>query len=200
VVDLRGATSAIPVGEGFFPSVPTGTNVPSRGYGAEIGAHVYFMNLGPARLGAGVGLLRVRGTASAVVAGSGSSSAASTPVSSPDVHATLTAVAPQLSINFGSAAGWSYLSAGVGQAKLTSSTSAFVGTGTGSAAVPAREADSGMLRSVNIGFGARWFAKPRLGVSFDVRAHIVAASAARSSGPATPRATLMAASVGVSVR
>jgi hypothetical protein len=53
---------------------------------------------------------------------------------------------------------------------------------------------------VNIGAGARWFAKDRLGVSFDLRAHVISAGVADGSGVATPRATVMAASVGISVR
>ena len=64
VIDVRGLTSAIPQDAGFFPSVPAGTSVPSRGSGIEVGAHVYLMRFGPARLGIGASALRVRRVAS----------------------------------------------------------------------------------------------------------------------------------------
>jgi hypothetical protein len=116
------------------------------------------------------------------------------------VDAALTVIAPQLSFNFGSSAGWSYLSAGVGRARVTSVTSAFGGAASGSGVTPAGEATSGMLPSLNFGAGARWFAKSRLGVSFDVRFHKMSAGTAGDARPATPRTTVMAASVGISVR
>jgi len=197
VVDLRGVTSAIPLDAAFFPPVPKGTSVPSRGYGVEVGAHVYLISLGPARLGVGASLLRVRGGASPASPSSGSSPTAAV---TPSVDAALTVIAPQLSFNFGSAAGWSYLSAGVGRARITSVTSAFGGGGAEASVTPAGEANSGMLPSLNIGGGARWFAKARLGVSFDVRVHKMSPGISGDTGQSTPRTTVMAASVGISVR
>jgi hypothetical protein len=198
-IDLRGVTSGLPVGAAFFPPAPSGTRIPTRGYGVDAGAHVYPLQLGPARLGVGVGLMRVRGAAPAVAL-SGSTSSSTTASTTPEVDSALTIIAPQLSFNFGSSAGWSYLSAGVGRARVRTETSDF----RSDAAVPdvtaGAAANSGSRRSVNIGAGARWFAKAHLGVSFDVRLHMISAGDAEGSRPATPRSIVTAASVGISVR
>ena len=199
VIDIRAATSAIPQDAGYFPPVPSATIAPSRGYGIDVGAHVYLMRLGQGRVGLGASVLRVRGVTSPAAPASGSSSA-TTPAAAPDVDATLSTVAPQLSLNFGSAQGWSYVSAGVGRAQVTTGTSAFGGAGSGTATTPAQSVDSGSRSTVNVGGGARWFAKARMAFSFDVRIHFVAAGAAEGTVPATPRTTLVAASAGVSLR
>jgi len=200
VIDVRGATSGIPVDAAFFPPAPAGTSLPARGFGVDVGAHVYPMDLGPARLGVGVRLLRVRGAASPAAPVASSIVGSSTGAATPAIDAAVTVIAPELSFNFGSAAGWSYLSAGVGRARVTSVSSAFGASGAGSTAIAPGDANSGMLRSVNIGGGARWFTKARLGVSFDVRVHLISAGSTEGTRPATPRATVMAASVGISVR
>ncbi len=199
VIDVRGATSPIPQDVSFFPPVPTGTIVPSRGYGIDVGAHVYLMQLGPGRLGIGASALRVRGTASPEAPASGSASA-TTSATTPDVDATLTTFGPQLSFNFGSTEGWSYVSAGVGRAKLTTGASAFGGGGSGTTMTPARSVDGGTRSSASVGGGARWFVKARLAFSFDVRVHLVSAGAAEGTVPATPRMTLLVASAGMSLR
>ncbi|NOT26740.1 MAG: hypothetical protein HOP16_11620 [Acidobacteria bacterium] len=196
-IDARGAISGLPVDAGFYPSAPTGTNVPGRGPGIDVGGHVYPWQLGIARLGIGATLLRTRGSASAAVASSGSQS---TDTVTPDASMTLTVLAPQLSFNFGTSAGWSYLSAGVGRARIASATSAFGSATSQGGVTPADEVNSGFRHSVNIGAGARWFAKPRLGVSFDLRVYVISAGKASETRPATPRATVTVGSVGISVR
>ena len=196
VIDIRGATGGLPSDAAFFPPMPSGTSIPTRGYGVDVGAHFYPMQLGPARLGVGVGVLRVRGTASPEPPSSSSATASTVP----DVDSALTVIAPQLSFNFGSSAGWSYLSAGLGGARVTSVTSAFRQEGTVPEVTPGGEANSGFRRSTNLGAGARWFAKTRLAVSFDLRIYFVSAGSAEGTSPGTPRSTLTSASVGVSVR
>lgn len=145
VVDLRGATSGLPSDTGFYPPLATETLVPSRAFGFDAGAHVYLFTLGPARIGLGASYLRVRGT-------------------TPGVTATFSTVAPQVSFNFGSTNGWSYLSAGYGRALVDTT----VNDPTGSVR------DSGSLGAVNFGGGARWFIRAHLGVGFDVRWHRLA--------------------------
>jgi len=200
VVDVRGATSAIPQDTGFFPPVPAATIIPSRGYGIDIGAHVYVMQLGAGRLGIGASVQRIRGTASPATPASGSISATSTPATRPDVYATLTSFTPQLSFNFGSADGWSYVSAGVGRTQLTTGTSAFGGDGSGTTMTPARSVSGVARSSFNIGGGARWFAKVHTAFSFDVRFHFISAGVAGDTVPPTPRTTLAVASAGISLR
>ena len=51
VVDIRGTTISLPQDAPFFPDIPSSTAVPSRGYGIDVGAHIYVLQLGPARLG-----------------------------------------------------------------------------------------------------------------------------------------------------
>ena len=60
VIDVRGATSGIPSGPGLYPTLTEEASVPVRGFGADLGGHVYPLRLGPARLGIGVNLIYVR--------------------------------------------------------------------------------------------------------------------------------------------
>ena len=193
VLDVRVATSALPRDASFFPPLPSVTAVPAYGLGFEVGAHIYLIQLGPARLGIGASVLRTRGRSSP---GRPAGSATST---SPNVDSTLTNVAPQLSLNFGSREGWSYISAGVGQGDVQTATSAFTASGSGSAALrtPARSSDNPPVQSLNFGGGARWFTHAHLAFSFDVRFHVLAAGA---GGGASLRTTLVAGSAGISLR
>jgi hypothetical protein len=196
VVDLRVATSAIPSDATFLPPVPSATRVPTRGAGVEGGVHVYLFGLGPSRVGLGVSGLRVRGGAAP---GATSSGSGSTAVRTPEVDTALTVLTSQLSFNFGTGDGWSYLSAGVGRARVTAVTSPIPDATTGSV-VPGASTNTGLLPSTNVGGGARWFLGGHLAVSFDVRVHLIRPGAAKGSRTATPGATVTAASVGISVR
>jgi hypothetical protein len=164
VVDVRGVMAGIPNATAFFPTVPLADAVPARGFGIDLGAHVYPMRLGPSRIGLGVNLVRVRGR-----------------VGPPDVTARFSAAAPQISFNFGSRSGWSHLSFGYGTAGIRSQSAGGV-------------ASSGNVGAVNMGGGARWFLTPHAAVSFDIRFYRLAA------GDSTPKTTIVAASVGVSLR
>jgi hypothetical protein len=155
--------SSLPTDAAFYPPVPSGTIVPSRGFGIDAGGHVYLMSLGPARLGLGAGVLRARGTADSV----------------PKVTTRVTAVAPQISANFGSAQGWSYLSAGYGWARVDSS------------ATPGTTRHGDVASSANVGFGARWFTSRHVAFSFDLRFHMASTS---------PKTTLTVGSVGMSLK
>jgi len=157
VIDVRGTTSGMPSGGGLYPTLSEGASVPARGFGVDLGGHVYPVSLGAARVGVGVNFIRVRGT-------------------SVDAHATVQTIAPQLSLNFGTGDGWSYLSAGLGTARVHAGTSVSV-------------------RSVNAGGGARWFLNRHAGVSFDVRMHTLAAE-----GITMPAARLVSVAVGFSLK
>ena len=203
VVDIRGAITSIPRDAAIFPTVPIGTQIPSLGTGVVIGAHLYPIRLGPMRLGIGASALRVRGTASPATPDSESTSASSVADAAalgPDVDATFTTIAPELSLNFGSAQGWSYISAGVGRAHVTTGTSAFGGGQSGITATGEQSLDGGTRTSTNVGGGARWFTRAHLAFSFDVRLHIVSAGDAEASAPAAPGMTFFVASVGIGLR
>ena len=193
-IDLRGATAAVPQSPGFFPAVPTGTLIPARGFGIDIGGHVYVASLGAARIGIGANLVRVRSTASPSESPS-TSTPSTTPAlpTTPRVVATITTLAPQLSFNFGSSAGWSHVSLGYGRAHVKTSRSAFR---TGAEA----KRDSGGTSALNFGGGARWFFKTHLAFSFDLRFHMMSAGSADDTAPATPKATFVTATVGISLK
>lgn len=192
VVDLRGATSGVPSAAEFYPPIDDNADddqelvVPARGYGFEIGAHVYPFRLGPARVGLGVAFGRVRATAVSALpddaAGDGADGddEAAEPATV-DVIARGQTLAPQVSFNFGTSDGWSYLSVGYGGAAFRTR-------------VGSEERETKGLSALNFGGGARWFFTDHLGVGFDVRWHKVAA------GDTTPATTMFAAAVGLSVK
>jgi hypothetical protein len=157
VLDIRGATSGLPAGIGLYPDLEDEFTVPSRGFGIDVGGHVYFLSLGPARLGVGVNFLSVRGTTA-------------------DARATLQVISPQLSFNFGTGDGWSYLSAGVGTARMKAGASA-------------------SSQAINAGGGARWFVTRHRAVGFDIRMVKIAAD-----GDTMGASTQLVASVGLSVK
>ena len=156
VIDLRGATSGVPTTAALDPELEINARVPTRGFGFDGGAHVYLFGLGPARVGLGASYLRVRAT-------------------SADATVNVQLLAPQLSFNFGTANGWSYLSAGAGPARVEGAVAFDLG-------------------SVNAGGGARWFLNNHVGIGFDIRMHRLPAKRE------FPRTTLVSASVGVSLK
>jgi hypothetical protein len=193
VIDLRGSMVGIPDEAAFFPATKFSIAVPSRGFGFDVGAHVYPFGLGPARVGIGANVVRARGS-----------------VANPDVSAVITALAPQLSFNFGTRDGWSYLSAGYGTVRVSTEVDASVplapalipgGTAPspnleGTVTTRDRKTESGRLGVFNVGGGARWFLSRHLATSFDLRLYRVPAS----SGAGTVGFSAFGASVGLSVR
>jgi hypothetical protein len=159
VFDVSVAMSGVPAADALFAGLPAGTLVPTRAFGGGGGAHVYALQIGPSRLGFGIGVLVARG-------------------STPEASSTVAAVDPQISFNFGTADGWSFLSAGIGAVHVS--------------ADPGSVSET--VRSVNWGGGARWFLGPHLGVGFDVRVRHLAA------GDAVPKGTTVSGSVGVSLK
>jgi hypothetical protein len=200
VIDIRGAIGGLP-GEGYFPPVPTGTFVPSRGFGFDVGAHVYWMRIGAARLGLGLNVMRVRGTASTLPtapSSSGTTTPPATVVVLPDVESTFTTVAPQISFNFGTVDGWSYLSAGLGRGSFETR-AIFPGAPTDVATSDATRR-SASVTSMNFGGGARWFLVRHLAVGFDLRFHRLSSGDAGEESLGTPGAMPIAVTIGLSLR
>jgi len=99
--------------------------------------------------------------------------------------------APQISFNFGSGKGWSYLSGGLGVSQWS--------------LIPdGRDepfpSDTERLKTLNYGGGARWFAKPHLAFSFDFRFYAISPGSPYLGYPAPPRTTLIIIGAGVSVK
>ncbi len=115
-------------------------------------------------------------------------------VSYPGVTSQLTSLAPQGSLNFGSGAGWSYLSVGVGK-------SIWSVVPDGAAPTPA---DQQWRTTINFGGGARWFPRHHLSVGFDIRQYAVslgmAQVGAQAGLPPSPKTTLTVIAAGVSLR
>jgi len=176
IIDLRGAMSGAPGGAAFYPTVPAETRAPRRAFGFGAGAHVFPFQLGIARVGFGVDVMRVRGSA--------------TSVHNINAAMTVSTIAPQVSFNFGTREGWSYLSGGYG----TTQTNAKVETpaeGSTAAGTLMRGRRTG---SINIGGGARWFVRDHVAVGFDVRFHRFGAT------PGLPSTQIVGLLVGVSAR
>ena len=197
VIDVRGSTVGAPQAAGFYPAVPTGTLIPTRAFGFDLGGHVYLFQLGPARVGFGADLFRLRGTASPskpVTTGSTTTPppAPSAPTT-PDITVSVTTIAPQISVNFGGSTGWSYLSAGLGRAQVITERSAF---DKGQAA----RLESGQVTSQNFGGGARWFTSDHLAFTFDIRFHLLSPGKPQGDVRGTPRTRIVSASAGISLR
>jgi hypothetical protein len=98
-------------------------------------------------------------------------------------------LSPQVSLNFGNGSGWSYLSVGLSQ-----STWSLEPEGLGDY-LP----NSDKLKTLNFGGGGRWFIRPRLAFSFDVRFYAINPGFALTF-PATPRTRLLIIGAGISLK
>jgi hypothetical protein len=99
-------------------------------------------------------------------------------------------IAPDLSFNFGTGDGWSYLSGGIGPA---------VWSLVPDAAAPAN-ADRERLQTINYGGGARWFLNHRVAFSVDVRFYAINPGTPELGRPGGPRTTLLVIGGGISVK
>ena len=194
-VDLRGATSPVPQDAVFYPALDGSALIPQRGFGVDAGAHVYLFNLGPARLGVGASVIYLRSTTSAPEPVSAPESEIPPPEGQ-DVRFSQRTVSPQVSFNFGSRNGWSYVSAGMGTVRVVTSTSGSL----------SGERESTGIRNVNVGGGARWFLKSHVAFTFDVRLHRWSSGTAEAmpTEPAVPESTpgklLLTVGAGLSFR
>jgi hypothetical protein len=128
-------------------------NLPKRSWGLIGGVHFYPLRLGKITLGAGVTYVSARGKQQLeTVATDG------TVTTSPETIRHFTSISPEISLNFGSRRGWSYVSGGMfGQSQL------YVERADAPASnVPKRG-------TINYGGGARWFAREHLAFSVDAR-------------------------------
>lgn len=155
------------------------TELPGAGFGVEAGAHFYLLKWKAITFGLG---------AQVTVGRSHSTPADSSSLRS--VTERFTSFTPQLSLNFGTGNGWSYISGGIGSGKLFLVPDGGVET----------PVDQTALRTVNYGGGARWFIKPRLAFTLDVRWHQLDPASPQPTGPGTPRMTFMIFGAGASVK
>jgi hypothetical protein len=158
------------------------SELPGAGLGIHLGAHVYLFAWKAVTIGVGGDLTLAR------------SHSDERPLSAVDtaraVTERFTHVAPQLSFNFGTGRGWSYISGGIGPGIWS--------------VVPDGEAptpgDDERLQTINYGGGARWFAKPHVAFSFDVRFYAINPGSPQGGRPGSPRTTLLIMGAGISVK
>jgi hypothetical protein len=191
VVDVRGTSAGLPGDPGWTPTVPADTEVPSRGIGIDVGAHVYVLRLRRFALGVGGTWETARSRTSPPELAEG---APTTTVRPPSVTTRVTSLAPQVSLNFGHSLGWSYLSFGLGRTRVESSAEATTGT---AQYVPV---DSDWTKALNYGGGARWFINDHVGVGFDLRWYKLSIVEASATSRGAPRASLLTAAVGISLK
>jgi len=158
--------------------------LPGSGLGAQIGVHIYPLRTRVVTIGLG-GELAIGRARSAPVANATATGA--TPLRAAEER--ITSLSPQLSLKFGNGSGWSYLSAGLG------TTTWYLATDDLGEYPP----NSDRLKTLNYGGGGRWFIKPHLAFSFDVRFYAINPGFAYIF-PATPRTTLLIIGAGISVK
>jgi outer membrane protein with beta-barrel domain len=153
--------------------------LPGAGLGVQVGAHVYVLRIKVITFGLG---------AEAAVG-----RARQTPASGSTLKPTeerFSTFAPQLSFNFGNGHGWSYLSGGLGVSNW-----ALVHEGD-----DVTPADTEALKTLNYGGGARWFAKPHLAFSLDVRIYAISPGTPYLNNTGSPRTNLLVIGAGVSIK
>ena len=155
--------------------------LPGSGLGMQVGVHVYPVRWRAITFGIGGEFATGRAKQTPTAA----------QVSLRPSTERFTTLTPQLSFNFGTGNGWSYISGGLAQ-----STWAVVPKGQEGFA-----ADAEKLKTINYGGGARWFMKRHVAFSFDVRFYAINPGTPFFAGAlGSPRTTLLVIGAGVSVR
>jgi len=172
------------------PSVATDLEVadsplPTKSFGLVGGAHVYPLRLGKSvALGIGANIVFTRGSKAIET-----DNTDGTTTTGPTVRRHFRTISPEISLNFGHKNGWSYISGGMfGRSTLYLDR----------ADAPASDAPT--RATINYGGGARWFIKPHVAFSFDVRFYAINPGTPFGVLPGSPRTTLMAIGAGVSVK
>jgi len=156
------------------------TELPGAGIGGRVGAHVYLFKIMAVTIGVG----------GEAMLGRSSSAPAEGTTGLLAVDERLTSLGSQLSMNFGTGRGWSYLSGGIGRSKWSLHPAGAAET----------SADTESLPTMNYGGGARWFAKKHLAFSFDVRLYEIQPGTAGAGRPGSPRTRLLVVGAGVSFK
>ena len=186
VIDVHGAFMSLDAAGSAFPLGLEKAQLPSNGLGLDIGAHVYPLRGRVVSLGVGASLLFVRASKAPEVLED-----AEPDPTDPTVRTRIKAISPQVSLNFGSRRGYSYVSAGIGTMTraIDASEGVLLNEVTGDT----------HARTLNYGGGARWFASSHVAFSFDLRFYRVAAQEATTSSVSLPQQRFFVGSVGISI-
>jgi hypothetical protein len=181
-VDVRGVLARFgPTEEQATAIGYAKTDLPTKGWGLDLGAHVYPVRWRRVALGVGGNLMTSSGHAAPV-------NAKGKPTGR-ETDTRLKAMGTQLSLNFGSQEGWSYLSGGVGYATFTLENAAY----------PAPESPEKRL-TINYGFGARWTVRGHVGFAIDFRFYRLSAGDPEISTPTQPGTTRFTLGAGLTFK
>jgi hypothetical protein len=186
-VDVHGTVPMFPSSQPLADSRALGPNglteLPGAGLGIDVAANIYPLKWRAVTFGIGGHLMTARSRFTADPA---------TGLTS--VNERFTYLGPALSLNFGTGAGWSYLSAG-----MNASTWSILPVVDGVESPPLPP-DEQRVKTIDYGGGARWFAKPHLAFSFDVRFYAINPTTPVGVLPASPRTTLLVIGAGISIK
>jgi hypothetical protein len=184
VVDLHGAFMNFPSTAQLADSrgLVIG-QLPGAALGADVGLHIYPLRWRGITFGIGAQAMAARARQAPEAA------TGQTPLN-PVTERFITG-APQISFNFGSGNGWSYISGGIGRS---------VWQVVPDGADPS-DADTERLQTSNYGGGGRWFIKKHLAFSFDVRVYgLKGGNPAFGVKGGSPRTNLLVIAAGASVK
>jgi hypothetical protein len=182
-IDVRYAMPSYNTGSALADPLGFRTDqLPGRGWGLDIGAHVYPLRGKRMSLGLGASLVRTSGSKPP-------DPEVATAATDPTIETRFSAFVPQLSLNFGSSRGWSHISGGL----------AFMRRTTGD--VDAEVADGPRLRGIHYGGGARWFVSRHVAFTFDLRFYRIPEQPAEGTVvPFQPKSRLFLGSAGLSFK
>ena len=145
----------------------TTEDLPGRGFGLIIGAQFYAARTRTVSLGIGGEMLWAR-------AGRTKTSETTGRPEGPPLKNRWSNISPQMSLNFGSKDGWSYLTGGLGWSKVTMERE------------DEPQESGSRVRTLNYGGGAKWFTKKHLAFNLDLRFYSIGAQEAIPGRLATP--------------
>lgn len=175
-VDVRGIRAAYgPTPEQAALIGYADTDLPGHGYGVDVGAHWYPLKWWVITFGVGGNALLSKGHSAPEDAKTGK------PTGN-EADTRFRAMASQVSLNFGTGEGWSYLSGGLGYSTFAISNA----THPEASSLPRR-------KTINFGGGARWEVRRHVAFSLDLRFYKIAAQdggESVSGGGATTRVVI----------
>lgn len=158
--------------------------LPGHGLGFTIGGHWYPFRWKAITFGIGGELFRSKGSREPTPE---EFMAATTPP--PTIETRLRAFSPQISFNFGSGVGWSYVSGGMGRATLSIR----------EAGPPSLEPDLSAT-TINYGGGARWFDREHVAFTLDLRIFAMSPVFDEEQALVLPRTTAVILNFGVAFK
>ena len=185
VVDARLSVPLYPTNVGVTTAIglPLGT-LPGHGLGVTVGAHWLPLKWKAITIGIGGELLLSRGSRSP-----SAEELLAASVAPPTIKTGLSAFSPQISFNFGSGDGWSYMSGGMGGATLSIKEEGVVSLEQDIAA-----------RTINYGGGARWFDREHIAFTLDLRIFAMSPVFDAEAALVLPRTTVVVFNFGVAFR